>query len=188
MTVAGLSSIRHNRNGALQGAETEALTVDPLSAEQGKEVPTPLVKPVDGRSKRDALMSSLYAMPAEMAAPVARGHMPLEHAYAALLATTVAAERSGQLEPYKAPDVFRLQKHLLGQRLDAELCRRALAEHRIARRLKPLIASHKPFNALFAEAHDVNGTDGFPLEEAEVNDIVKTEIYWSLPAGRRSHG
>jgi hypothetical protein len=132
-------------------------------------------------------MTQLYALPGELAQPVARGYMPLEHAYAAMLASTVAAERRGQLAPYKAPDVFRLQKHLLGQRLEAERWRRAITEQRIARCLKPMIAAHKPSNALLAEAHGVNGTDGFPLEEPEVNDIVRAEVYWSLPVRRHPH-
>lgn len=132
-------------------------------------------------------MAHLYALPAELAQPVARGQLPLAHAYAAMLADTVRAERLGEMDPYKAPDVFRLQKHLLGQHLARAETKRALAEGRIVRVIKPMIAVRRPSNAVLAEAHGVNGAAGFPLAEDEVTDIVRTEMYWSLPIGGRRH-
>lgn len=132
-------------------------------------------------------MADLYAMPRELADPVARGSMPLTHAYAAMLASTVAAERCGQLTPYQAPDVFRLQKHLLGQHLDRAETKRAVTEGRIVRVIKPMIAVRRPSNAVLAEAHGVNGAAGFPLTEDEVTDIVRTAVYWALPARRAAH-
>ena len=63
--------------------------------------------------------------------------------------------------------------------------RREATTWRIRQRLKPLLVQRKPSNVLFAEAHDVNGLDGFPLGEAEVNNLTKMEMYWAMPAGRR---
>jgi hypothetical protein len=57
----------------------------------------------------------------------------------------------------------------------------------VKRRLRPLIALRKPSNVLLAEAHDVNGASGFPLEEREVNSIAATEMYWALPRGGSHH-
>jgi hypothetical protein len=133
-------------------------------------------------------MTHAYALARELAKPVARGHLTLTEAHASLLATALQASRTGQLGGYDPGDTFRGLRHVLGLHLEAEQRRRALTEGRIARRLRPLIALRKPSNVLFAEAHDVNGLDGFPFEEPEVNDIAKTAMFWSLPAQGNSHG
>ena len=133
----------------------------------------------------EAAAEHAYALAVELAQPVARGYLPLAHAYAAMLASTVRAERLGELTPYTAADVFRLQKHLLGQHLDRLETRRAITESRVRRRIKPMIAIGKPRNAVLAEAHDVNGAEGFPFDEPDVNDIASGEIWL---AGRRRRG
>ena len=130
-------------------------------------------------------MAHAYALAAELAKPVARGHMPLSHAYAALLATTVRAERRGELGTYKAPDVFRLQKHILGLHLDRLIAKRAVTEGRLKQRIRPLIALRQPRNVVLAEAHDVNGAEGFPFDEPDATFLALREIHF---AGRQRHG
>ena len=130
---------------------------------------------------------NIYGSAKELARPVARGDLSLTEADAALIVATLREERAGELEGCMAADVVRLKQFLLRQYLHREEVARDLTAHRIRRRLKPLIVLHKPPNVLYAEAHDVNGADGFPLDEPEVTDIAKMEMYWSLPSGRQSH-
>lgn len=126
-----------------------------------------------------------YDLAAELAQPVARGYMPLAHAHVAMLASTVRAERRGELAPHRAVDVFRLQKHILGQHLDRLMARRAVAEGRLKRRIRPLIALRQPRNVVLAEAHDVNGAEGFPFDETDATFLALREIHF---AGRQRHG
>jgi hypothetical protein len=126
-----------------------------------------------------------YALAAELAQPVARGYLPRTSALEEMLTGTLRAARLGELAPYEAADVFRLQRHLFFQRLDRLETRRAVTEMRIKRRIRPMIALGKPRNAVLAEAHDVNGAEGFPFDEPDVNDIALGEVWL---AGRRRHG
>lgn len=132
-------------------------------------------------------MAALYPLAESLVRPVTRGYLTLTDAHASLLAGTLRAKRCGM--PYDVRAVYRGLQHILGLRLAAEDRRRALCEMYIKRRLKPLILRHTPSNVLYAEAHDVNGAEGFPLAEHEVADIAATEMYWALPAdqGRRRH-
>lgn len=124
-----------------------------------------------------------YPLAAELARPVARGHLTRTEADAALLAATLKAKRDGMT--YDVRDVYRGLRHILSLHLEAEQRRRDLAAHRIRRRLKPLIAQRNPPNVLLAEAHDVNGAAGFPLAEDDVTQLTYTEMYWAMPEGRR---
>jgi hypothetical protein len=133
----------------------------------------------------ESAMAHAYALAAELAQPVARGYLSQTQALAAMLAGTVGAERRGELAPFKATNVFRLQKHLLGQHLERLETKRAVTEMRIKRRIRPMIAVGKPRNAVLAEAHDVNGAEGFPFDEPDVNDIALGEVWLT---GRRRHG
>jgi hypothetical protein len=123
----------------------------------------------------------LYDLARELAKPVARGEMPLAHALAALIVETLSQERSGALDGLKAPDVMHLKRHLLHGGVEREEVRRGLAAYRIERLIRPMIAIRKRSNAILAEAHGVNGAAGFPLAEAEVNDLVDTELFQALP-------
>lgn len=118
-------------------------------------------------------MAHVYALARELADPVARGTLPHTHALAALLAGTVQAEREGRLAPYKAADVYRLQKHLFGLELERRQRRRDIAAMNVRRRVWPLMKLGRPRNVLLAEAHDVNGAAKFPLDEPEVTEIVE---------------
>lgn len=127
----------------------------------------------------------LYAMARQMVRPVARGDLELTHAYAALIAATLKAERDGRLNGYRPGHVINGLRHSLRLQLEHEETRRDLTAARIRRVLRPLIAAHKPRNVLFAEAHGVNGADDFPFSEPEVTDLVTTEVYYSLPPAPR---
>lgn len=124
----------------------------------------------------------LYAMAREMGKPVARGLLPLEAAFAACIAATVQAEREGQIGGYKATDIVKFQRRLVQESASKEAQKRDLTTHRIRRLLRPMIAIRKPSRTLLAEAHGVNGADGFPLAEPEVTDIVAMEVWQSMPA------
>jgi len=165
-----LSGIRNGFNGSEVCSEKESEPTSSLSHEappacKGELVPNP------------------YALAEQLANPVVRGYLPAAEAMSAIL---VAALRYGRATSYEPRGVFRLCRHLFDLRAERLEIKRAVTEMRIKRRLKPLIAMHKPSNVLLAEAHDVNGTDGFPLDEPEVAEIAHTEMYWSLPRqGRR---
>lgn len=132
------------------------------------------------------MTDNLYPLAAELARPVARGYLTRTQADATLLASTLQAKREGRL-PYDVKDVFGGLRHILTLNLEREERRRDMAAYRIRRRLRPLIAVRKPSNVLLAEAHDVNGADGFPFTEADVDDMATTEMYFAMPAGRQSH-
>ena len=132
-------------------------------------------------------MTNPYPLAKELARPVARGYLTLTEAHAELLLAACQAVRSGY-PITDVPFIWRLQRHVLGLHLEAEERRRDMAEARVKRRLRPLIALRKPRNVLFAEAHDVNGAAGFPLEESEVTNIARTEMFWAMPpAGGPRH-
>jgi hypothetical protein len=131
---------------------------------------------------RGMSMTNLYRLAASLARPVARGWLSLDTAEDSLAAYTVRT-KLGTCDP---DFVFGMARWVLQQRLSAEEGRRELAGSRIRQRLYPLIALHKPARALFAEAHDVNGADGFPLDESEVNDIAATQMIMATPRHRRA--
>jgi hypothetical protein len=120
---------------------------------------------------------------ASLARPVARGWLSQDDAEDSLLITALR-DRSGH-DPIH---VYRYARHILSQRLAAEHARRDLAGHHIRRTIETMIAARKPSRALLAEAHGVNGEEGFPLTEDEVTDIVRAEVWLVLPHGGRRHG
>jgi hypothetical protein len=130
-------------------------------------------------------MAHAYALAAELAQPVARGYLTLTEAHTALLTSTVAAERLGKLAPYRATDVYRLQRYLLGQHLERLENRRAITAMKVRARIRPLLELRKPRNVVLAEAHDVNGAAGFPFDEPDVTDIANRQAFY---AGRQRHG
>ena len=131
-------------------------------------------------------MAKLVTLAASLARPVARGYLTLTDAHGTLLGGVLRAKREGM--PYGERDAYRGLQHILQLRLDAERRRREMCEYRIARRIKPLIERNKPSNAIYAEAHDVNGAEGFPLSEPEVNELAASEMFWALEPRRRRHG
>lgn len=165
MFMGRIPAVRHPAMTASVATQTVELIGDPLPAGE-----------------------RLYGMAREMGRPVARGELPLEHAFAACIAATLAAERAGELGRYKAHDVVRFQRWLVTEHARQEQRRRDLATHRIKRVVRPMIAVGKQSNVLLAEAHGVNGAGGVPLTEAEVTQVVAAEVWFSLPKGARRHG
>jgi hypothetical protein len=129
----------------------------------------------------------LYRLAASLARPVARGDLDLSAAHASLINNTIAAERRGELGPYKAADVVGGMRDALRLHLERAETRRELTAQRIRRLLAPMIDQRKPRNMLLAEAHGVNGAADFPFSEQEVTDLVTAEVYYSLPARGRSY-
>jgi hypothetical protein len=125
-------------------------------------------------------MAQAYALAAELARPVARGHLTLTDADAELLLTAFGLHRNGS--PYDPLDVFSGLQHILRLHLERLEVARDLAAMRIRSRLRPLLALRKPSNVLLAEAHDVNGAAGFPFDEETVTAMATTEMYWAMPA------
>ena len=131
------------------------------------------------------MSAALWAMAKSLARPVARGDLPLGQAHAALIVATLREHRAGTLGPYKVADIYSGLRHVLQLHLDKEDIRRELASYRAARVIAPMIAQHKPWGELMSEAHGVNGAADFPLSEPEVNDLVHTEVFYSLPPAPR---
>ena len=125
-------------------------------------------------------MTNPYPLAKELARPVARGYLTLTEAHAELLLAACQAVRRGYPD-HDVAGIWRLQRHVLGLHLEAEERRRDLAEAQVKRRTRLQLALRKPRNVLMAEAHDVNGAAGFPLEEREVATIVRSEMFWALP-------
>lgn len=112
-----------------------------------------------------------YPLAASLARPVARGWLSQDDAEDSILIAALR-DRSGH-DPL---DVYRIGRHILSQRLAAEHARRDLAGHHIRRKLWEMIEQRQRARALLAEAHGVNGDEGFPLTEDEVSDIAITEM------------
>jgi hypothetical protein len=127
----------------------------------------------------------LYGMARDMGRPVARGDLPLEHAFAACITATVAAQRKGELGRYRAADVVSHQRWLVETHAEREQLRRDLITHQIKRTVRPMIAVRKPWGSLMAEAHGVNGAAEFPLTEHEVSKLVEMEVWFALPPAPR---
>jgi hypothetical protein len=121
-----------------------------------------------------------YKLAASLARPVARGYLSQDDAEDSLLVTALRS-RSGH-DPL---DVYRIARHILAQKLADMHARRELAAHHIKRLLEPMIALHKPSRALLAEAHGVNGEEGFPLGEDEVTELATLEMHRATTFQRR---
>jgi hypothetical protein len=103
------------------------------------------------------------------------------------MAVALRGARTGQIH-HDPVDVYRIASHILTLKLADMHARRELAAHHIKRLLEPMIGRRKPWRSLMAESHGVNGEEGFPLTEEEVGEIVREEVWWSLPTGGRHHG
>jgi hypothetical protein len=152
------------------------------------DVAVPLLTDAPGPTQEGCVMHTRpYTLAANLARPVARGYLTRNQADGCLLATAMRGARTGQIN-HDPVDVYRIARDILTQKLADMHARRELAAHHIRRLLEPMIGSRKPSRALLAESHGVNGEEGFPLTEEEVRDIVRDEVWWSLPIGGRRHG
>ncbi len=132
-----------------------------------------------------SIVAELYALAAELAQPVARGYLTRTEALSTLLFRTLASDRANQINRLEPTDVFRLQRHLFFQHLARLETRRAITESRIKNRIWPLMKQRQPRNVVLAEAHDVNGADGFPFDEPDITTIAAREMHF---AGRQRRG
>ena len=125
-----------------------------------------------------------YPLAASLARPVARGYLTRNQADSALLETALRGARTGQIK-HDPVDVYRIARHILTQRLADMHAKRDLAAHHIRRLLEPMIALRKPSRALLAEAHGLNGDEGFPLTEDEVTELATIEMHRAITFQRR---
>lgn len=127
-------------------------------------------------------MSDLpYSLAVSLAKPVVRGMLAPHEARAAIANHVAKAEREGRLD-YDPSDVIRFSRFLLASNINRLVTKRSVTALHIAQRIRPLIATKRPRNVVLAEAHDVNGAEGFQFAEPEVTGIVDREYYF---AGRR---
>lgn len=127
---------------------------------------------------------------ASLGKPVANGRLTLEAAQAAIAAATARGMREGTLESRGTLDeLLHVYNHILALNVQKHQSARETTTGAIGCILRPLIGTHQPWSALLAEAHNANGDAGFPLTEAEVLDVVRTQVWHSLPtAQRKPHG
>jgi len=126
--------------------------------------------------------NNLHEFARKLGRPVARGWLSPAVADACNLNAALQAERAGVVENdpigftrgmcFTTQIAIRQQNEL--RDLAAEAIRRAI------RRLP----DRSPSNRIRAEAHNVNGGRGFPLTEAEVEEIAKIEA-WPATRTRR---
>jgi len=125
-----------------------------------------------------------YALAASLARPVVRGYMTPHEARCAIAVHVSKAEREGRMD-YDPGDVISFSRWLLASQIKRLEERRSLAAARIVWRVRPFIGTNRARNVILAEAHDVNGAEGFPFSEPEVTGIVDRELYY---ARRPRHG
>jgi hypothetical protein len=115
----------------------------------------------------------VHALACEMAQAMIRGWLRGRQAYAALV---LAAEKAPENATLLADAWQTLKNHY--KWLED---RRQEVMHEIGRTIEPMIAEHRPKNAILAEAHGVNGTTGFFLTEPEVTNTATHFVWLSLP-------
>jgi hypothetical protein len=116
-----------------------------------------------------------YDLAAELARPVVRGYLTRTEADVALLLATPDT------------DTYRVARHILDLNIERLGARQIRAETRMKRHLRPLIALRKPRNVLLAEAHDINGSEGFPFTEEQVADVAAVAVHQAVRARRFGH-
>ena len=126
------------------------------------------------------MSAAIAALIKSFARPVTRGLLPIEHAEAAVV---VALTRDKTVNDIN--DGIRLWTHILWQCIRNAEDQRTEARGAIKHSLRGLIRLRTPWPRMMAEAHDINGAQDFPLTESEVADVVKTEVYYALPAAPR---
>jgi len=122
-----------------------------------------------------------YDLAISLARPVVRGYLTPYDARCAIAVHTARAEREGRLG-YDPDHVISFGRFLLASQIKQLETKRSVTALHIVQRIRPLIATKRPRNEVRAEAHDVNGAEGFPFAEPEVEGIVDREYYFD---GRR---
>ena len=106
---------------------SEAVTTGLEHRREGKLTPS-FSQNAPGPSTGALSMAHHYALPAELARPVADGTLSRTDALSGMLAGTLAADRRKQLEGYDPFEVFKLQRHLFFQHLRQLEIAHAIAE------------------------------------------------------------
>jgi len=119
-----------------------------------------------------------YALAVELAKPVVRGLLTAYQARCAIAAHVSKAEREGRMD-YDPSDVIQFSRWLLASQVKRLEDKRSVAAARIVWRVRPFIGTNRPRNVILAEAHDVNGAEGFPFSEPEVTGIIDRELYFA---------
>lgn len=117
-----------------------------------------------------------HRLAVSLARPVCLGYISRHEAWAAIGVHIARAERAGRLD-YDPGEVASFSRWLLASQIKRLETKRSVTALHIVRRIKPMIATGGPRNAVRAEAHDVNGAEGFPFAEPEVEGIVAREYY-----------
>lgn len=141
------------------------------------------MRPLPGWS---TVTDAIAALTQSLAPPVARGMLSSEGARAAIAMAVIRAAKAGD----DISGQVGIWLHVLEINVCAISARHNLIAHQIRRTIKPMIIAHHPWRSLMAMAHDLNGEAGFPLPEAEVSEIVRIEVWFSLPpapTGRSAH-
>lgn len=124
-----------------------------------------------------------------LARAVARGHLPMDHARAAITANILRGVRLGTLAGTGTVDErLHIDLHLLDLRLAALAATEARAVAAIKRTLRPLIDIGAPRNRLLAESFDANADHGSPLSERQVEALARSQVYRAMQPGRAHAG
>ena len=115
-----------------------------------------------------------FGMARELARPVARGWLSPEAAQAILIGS---AWRSGVADPERLGNFL---QWILRRHLEVDSDRRAIAERRVWRCVRPLLDQRAPSRQILVAAHDTNGAAGFALAEAEVTNLVAGMVAGAL--------
>lgn len=97
---------------------------------------------------------------------VARGMLPLAQADAALVLQLIDA-------PGDPDETIRIWRHVLGQHVCNYEARREETAGRIKWQVLRSARALAPWRALMAQAHDINGIDGFHFTEPQVKAMVE---------------
>ena len=117
--------VNAERPGGNRGAVALSTGLEPMR----KQELTPCSSQnAPGASTGALSMAHHYALPAELARPVADGTLSRTDALSGMLAGTLAADRRKQLEGYDPFEVFKLQRHLFFQHLRQLEIAHAIAE------------------------------------------------------------
>jgi len=117
-----------------------------------------------------------YQLPQCLARPLARGWLNWVQADAAL--ALAAVRHTGSADDWDG--VHRILRFLLIQHLKREEARVNAAQGGIWRTVRRLVQDRAPVNRILAEAHDVNGGQGFPLLAIAMAPIIFLACFLSL--------
>jgi hypothetical protein len=120
--------------------------------------------------------SRLIRFAQSLGRPLARGYLNPNQAEAAILAFSLRSARDGGLT-HDPIDVARIAQHVARLNAHNIVGERNATIGAIRRAVRPLIEIRASSSRIRAAAHDANGRAGFPLTEAEVEEVAKIEAW-----------